>query len=77
MNYLEAILQKLIGQRAIETQDLLVYLNNPVGVGEHPNIGEEVELKIDKIDSMNSKIETIQTLMNQLQPKQENQTANK
>ena len=77
MNYLEAILQKLIGQRAIETQDLLVYLNNPVGVGEHSNIGEEVELKIDKIDSMNSKIETIQTLMNQLQPKQENQTANK
>ena len=77
MNYLEAILQKLIGQRAIETQDLLVYLNNPVGVGEHSNIGEEVELKIDKIDSMNSKIETIQTLMNQLQPKRENQTANK
>ena len=77
MNYLEAILQKLIGQRAIETQYLLVYLNNPVGVGEHSNIGEEVELKIDKIDSMNSKIETIQTLMNQLQPKQENQTANK
>ena len=77
MNYLEAILQKLIGQRAVETQDLLVYLNNPVGVGEHSNIGEEVELKIDKIDSLNSKIETIQTLINQLQPKQENQTANK
>ena len=77
MNYLEAILQKLIGQRAIETQDLLVYLNTPVGVGEHSNIGEEVELKIDKIDSLNSKIETIQTLINQLQPKQENQTANK
>ena len=77
MNYLEAILQKLIGQRAIETQDLLVYLNNPVGVGEHSNIGEEVELKIDKIDSINSKIETIQTLINQVQPKEQNQTSNK
>tara|TARA_E500000318_G_C3464875_1_gene174143 strand:- start:353 stop:586 length:234 start_codon:yes stop_codon:yes gene_type:complete len=77
MNYLEAILQKLIGQRAIETQDLLVYLNNPVGVGEHSNIGEEVELKIDKIDSINSKIETIQTLINQLQSKEQNQTSNK
>ena len=66
MNYLEAILQKLIGQRAIETQDLLVYLNTPVGVGEHPNIGEEVELKIDKIDSLNSKIGTVQELLKTL-----------
>ena len=70
MNYLEAILQKLIGQRAIETQDLLVYLNNPVGVGEHSNIGEEVESKIDKIDSLNSKIETINKLIEQLKPSQ-------
>ena len=70
MNYLEAILQKLIGQRAIETQDLLVYLNNPVGVGEHSNIGEEVESKIDKIDSLNSKIETINKLIQQLKPSQ-------
>jgi hypothetical protein len=77
MNYLEAILQKLIGQRAIETQDLIVYLNSPVGVGEHSNIGEEVELKINKIDSMNSKIETVQTLIKQFQPEQENKPANK
>ena len=70
MNYLEAILQKLIGQRAIETQDLLVYLNSPVGVGEHSNIGEEVESKIDKIDSLNSKIETINKLIEQLKPSQ-------
>ena len=46
MNYLQAILTKLIGQRDIELQDLMIYLNNPVGVGEHSNIGEEVEMKI-------------------------------
>ena len=73
MNYLQAILQKLIGQRAIETQDLLVYLNSPVGVGEHSNIGKEVESKINKIDSMNSKIETINKLIEQLKPKQPQQ----
>ena len=72
MNYLEAILQKLVGQRAIEVQDLLIYLNNPVGVGEHSNIGEEVELKVDKIDSMNSKIETVEKLIKQLYQKQTN-----
>ena len=43
MDYLEAILQKLIGQKAIETQDLMIYLSNPVGVGEHSDIGKEVE----------------------------------
>ncbi len=66
MDYLEAILQKLIGQKAIETQDLMIYLSNPVGVGEHPNIGEEVEKKVSNIDQLNSKIDTIQELLEQL-----------
>jgi predicted transcriptional regulator len=74
MNYLEAILQKLVGQRAIETQDLIIYLNSPVGVGEHSNIGEEVELKIEKIESINSKIETTQKLIDQLYKKKEADT---
>jgi len=66
MDYLEAILQKLIGQKAIETQDLMIYLSNPVGVGEHSNIGEEVEKKVSNIDQLNSKIDTIQELLQQL-----------
>jgi len=66
MDYLEAILQKLIGQKAIETQDLMIYLSNPVGVGEHSNIGEEVEKKVSNIDQLNSKIDTIQELLEQL-----------
>ena len=66
MDYLEAILQKLIGQKAIETQDLMVYLSNPVGVGEHSNIGEEVEKKVSNIDQLNSKIDTIRELLQQL-----------
>ena len=74
MNYLEAILQKLVCQRAIETQDLIIYLNSPVGVGEHSNIGEEVELKIEKIESINSKIETTQKLIDQLYKKKEADT---
>ena len=66
MDYLEAILQKLIGQKAIETQDLMVYLSHPVAVGEHSNIGEEVEKKVSNIDQLNSKIETIQELLKTL-----------
>ena len=73
MNYLKAILTKLIGQRDIEVQDLMVYLNNPVGVGEHSNIGEEVEIKISNIDTLESKIETINKILKQLEPKKTDQ----
>ena len=73
MNYLQAILTKLIGQRDIEVQDLIVYLNNPVGVGEHSNIGEEVEIKISNIEALESKIETINKILKQLEPKKTDQ----
>ena len=73
MNYLKAILTKLIGQRDIELQDLTVYINNPVGVGEHSNIGEEVEIKISNIDTLESKIETINKILKQLEPKKTDQ----
>jgi hypothetical protein len=58
-NYIEAIKNKLIGQRDIELSDLEVYLTNRVAIGEHPHIGEEIEKKIEAIDSLDSKIETI------------------
>ena len=58
-NYIEAIKSKLIGQRNIELSDLEVYLTNRVAIGEHPHIGEEIEKKIEAIDSLDSKIETI------------------
>jgi|TARA_R110000772_G_scaffold260916_1_gene379141 hypothetical protein len=58
-NYIEAIKTKLTGQRNIEIADLEVYLSNPVAIGEHPNIGEEIEKKIENIDGLDSKIDTI------------------
>ena len=73
MNYLKAILTKLIGQRDIEVEDLMIYLNNPVGVGEHSNIGEEVEIKISNIEALESKIETINKILKQLEPKKTDQ----
>lgn len=58
-NYIQAIKQKLTGQRDIELSDLEVYLNNRVAIGEHPDIGVEIEKKLEIIDSIDSKIETI------------------
>jgi len=64
-NYIQAIKTKLTGQRDIEIADLQVYINSPVAIGEHPNIGEEIEKKIETIDSINSKIETIDKIFPQ------------
>jgi len=58
-NYIEAIKQKLTGQRDIELSDLEVYLTSRVAIGEHPHIGEEIEKKLQSIDSLDSTIETI------------------
>ena len=63
-NYIEAIKNKLIGQRDIELSDLEVYLTNRVAIGEHPHIGEEIEKKLETIDSLDSKIETIDRYFN-------------
>ena len=61
-NYLQAIKTKLIGQRDIEVSDLEIYLTKQVAIGEHPNIGEEIEKKVEVIDSLQSRIETIDRL---------------
>ena len=63
-NYIEAIKQKLQGQRDIELSDLEVYLTSRVAIGEHPDIGLEIERKLELIDNLDSKIETIDKYFN-------------
>ena len=58
--HLKAIQKKLEGQRDIELADLNTYLTKQVAIGEHPDIGVEIEKKIEKIDELDSKIDTIQ-----------------
>jgi hypothetical protein len=57
--HIKAIQTKLRGERDEHLADLNVYLKNPVGVGEHPDIGEVVQKKIEKIESLDSQIECI------------------
>ena len=39
--------------------DLEVYLSNPVGVGEHSDIGEEIRKKVEQVDRYDSIISTL------------------
>jgi hypothetical protein len=59
MNIIESIKKEYEGKRGQEIYDLQVYLNNPVGVGEHSDIAEEVKKKIEKLEKLDAQIDTI------------------
>jgi|TARA_R100001377_G_C3106252_1_gene80924 hypothetical protein len=42
---------------ALATLD--IYFNNPVGIGEHPDLLTEIDKYIEKLDSATSKLETL------------------
>lgn len=58
--HITGLITKYTGLRDIAIADLSVYLDNAVGVGEHSNIGDEIEKKIKLIDECDDMIETIQ-----------------
>ena len=58
--HITGLITKYTGLRDIAIADLSVYLENAVGVGEHPNIGDEIEKKIKEIDECDDMINTIQ-----------------
>mgnify|MGYP001436404571 CR=1 FL=1 len=72
-NYIQAIKSKLIGQRDIEISDLEVFLNNSVAIGDHPDIGVEIEKKIQNIEGLDSQIDTIDRYFSK-KPEQENES---
>ena len=72
-NYIQAIKSKLIGQRDIEISDLEVFLNNRVAIGDHADIGVEIEKKIQNIEGLDSQIDTIDRYFGG-KPEQENES---
>ena len=51
--------QKYEGEIAEATANLLVYFNNPVGIGEHPEIITEMDKQIEKIAAAKEKLEVL------------------
>ena len=56
---LKALTAKYEGEIAIATANIEVYLNNPVGIGEHSNIVQEVDKLIGIIAENEEKIRVI------------------
>jgi hypothetical protein len=58
--YIGAIFNQWIGRREQALADIQVYAENAVGVGEHPNIGEELKNKIREVEKYDSLVSTMQ-----------------
>ena len=61
---LEALKQHAMGHIAKHKANLEVYLNQPVGIGEHPDIIEAMEAEIDEIAKYHDQLEVIQKYLN-------------
>ena len=60
MSYLlEALIKKLKGEIEVHKANVMVYIKNPVGIGEHSDIVESIEKEIDMIATAEDKIEAI------------------
>ena len=55
----DALKKQYEGEIAEATANLLVYFNNPVGIGEHPEIITEMDKQIEKIAAAKEKLEVL------------------
>ena len=63
MNMREQLIKALLAHANGEIQkhkaNVEVYFNNPVGIGEHPDVTEAIQQEIDKIARYHDQIEVI------------------
>tara|TARA_R100000654_G_scaffold59939_1_gene86686 strand:- start:9747 stop:9950 length:204 start_codon:yes stop_codon:yes gene_type:complete len=60
--HLKAIKKKHQALRDIARADLETYLTNQVAIGEHADIGDEIEKKVEVIAHHNEVVETIDAI---------------
>ena len=61
---LNALLKKYEAQRAEAETNLLNYFKSSVGVAEHPNIIETMDMEIDKLATAEDKLRTLEENFN-------------
>ena len=72
---LEALIKKYEGEIAVAQATIRIYMNNSVGIGEHPQHAEEIDTLLASIADRQDKIEaavgildtnlTVQNLLNE------------
>jgi hypothetical protein len=59
----KALTKRYEAEIAEAEASLLIYFNNPVGIGEHPQHLEEMDKMLDKYANAKDKLEIIQALI--------------
>ena len=57
---LEALRKRFEGEIASARMNVEVYLENPVGIGEHPDIVEAIEQELAKLAEADEKLATLE-----------------
>ena len=66
MNYLiKALVSKLEGEIEVAKANILVYVRNSVGIGEHGDVVETIEKEIAKIAEAEDKLIVLETHFNE------------
>ena len=60
LDLLNALLLKLEGEVAVHNANIRVYLENPVGIGEHPDIIAAIESETEKMAAAQEKIDVLE-----------------
>ena len=58
---LNALMAHAQGEIAMHRANVEVYLTNPVGIGEHPDVTEAIQQELDKIARWHDQIDVINT----------------
>ena len=60
---LKALKKKLEGDVAVAKANVLIYKESSVGIGEHPEIVQSIELEISKMAEAQDKLDTVNQLL--------------
>ena len=60
--YIQGIFNEYMGLRDQARADLNVYLTQPVAIGEHPNIAQEIKGKIEEVEKYDSLIDQMKKI---------------
>ena len=58
---LNALVAHAQGEIAMHRANVEVYLTNPVGIGEHPDVTQAIQEELDKIARWHDQLEVINT----------------
>ena len=62
---LQALQKKLEGDLAVAKANIMIYKEKSVGIGEHPEIVQAIEMEVSKAAEAQDKLNTVNKLLEQ------------